>query len=45
MNMYKCGKCGEKFASLGEGSVRCPVCANKVVYKMREPVVKEVKAR
>lgn len=43
--MYKCGKCNEKFATVIEGSIRCPVCAHKVLYKLREPVAKEVKAR
>lgn len=43
--MYKCGKCGEIFNKLPEGIIRCPACASKVLYKLREPVVKKVKAR
>ena len=43
--MYVCGKCGEKFETLSDGMVRCPVCAYKVLYKEREPIAKEVKAR
>lgn len=43
--MYKCGKCGEKFDKLPRGMIRCPVCAYKVLFKIREPVTKKVKAR
>ena len=43
--MYRCGKCGEKFDKLLDGIVRCPQCAYKVLYKDRDPVVKEIKAR
>lgn len=43
--MYKCGKCGETFERLPDGVIRCPQCAYKILYKLREPVAKEVKAR
>ncbi len=41
---YKCGKCGAIMDSLPSGFVRCSVCANKVLYKIREPVTKTVSA-
>ncbi len=43
--MYKCGKCGAKFEKLSEVSLRCPACSNKIVYKERAPVAKDMKAR
>ncbi len=43
--MYRCGKCGEIFDKLPQGVIRCPQCAFKVLYKTRDPVAKEVKAR
>ena len=43
--MYKCGKCGATTETLYDGPVRCPACAYKVLYKVRDPVVKELKAR
>ncbi|MBN1940552.1 MAG: DNA-directed RNA polymerase subunit P [Candidatus Diapherotrites archaeon] len=43
--MYKCGKCGEKFNKLPDDTIRCPVCAYKVVYKTRPKVAKKVMAR
>lgn len=43
--MYKCGKCGEKFERLPQGVIRCPRCADKILFKLREPITKEVKAR
>lgn len=42
---YKCAKCGEKLTSMPQGIIRCPSCANKILYKMRDNVAKEVKAR
>ena len=42
---YKCAKCGEKINSLPPGIIRCPSCANKILYKMRDNVTKELKAR
>jgi len=43
--MYKCGKCGATVAKLSEASLRCPACSNKILYKERAPVAKEIKAR
>ena len=43
--MYKCGKCGETFPELPKGVIRCPVCAHKVLFRVREPLTKELKAR
>ena len=43
--MYKCGNCGESFVQLPEGVIRCPKCAFKVLYKVRDPIAKELKAR
>lgn len=42
---YKCGKCGYLVDTLSEGLVRCPSCAYKILYKVRQPVAKTVKAR
>ena len=44
-DMYKCGKCGATVAKLSEASLRCPACSNKILYKERAPVAKEIKAR
>jgi len=43
--MYKCGNCGELLKTLPQGIIRCPVCAYKVLYKVREPITKELIAR
>jgi len=43
--MYKCVKCGEEFAELPRGLIRCPNCAYKIVVKTRDPITKEIKAR
>jgi DNA-directed RNA polymerase subunit RPC12/RpoP len=42
---YKCGKCGYEIENLAEGLVRCPSCAYKILYKNRQPVAKNVRAR
>ncbi|MBU0636231.1 DNA-directed RNA polymerase subunit P [Candidatus Micrarchaeota archaeon] len=42
---YKCGKCGDIIETIPDGLVRCPRCAYKVLYKLRQPVSKKVKAR
>jgi len=42
---FKCAKCGEKLPALPEGIIRCPSCANKIIYKVRDNVAKDVKAR
>ncbi len=44
---YRCGRCGREFT--GEQlallpGVRCPYCGYRVVYKIRKPGVKKVKA-
>lgn len=43
--MYKCAKCGEVFDKLPKRVIRCPKCAYKVLFKTREPVTKQIKAR
>ncbi|HIH21900.1 MAG: DNA-directed RNA polymerase subunit P [Candidatus Diapherotrites archaeon] len=43
--VYKCGKCGTEIDSMPEGIIRCPNCANKIFYKQRAPIAKNVKAR
>lgn len=43
--MYKCGKCGAVFDRLPQGVIRCPQCAYKILYKVRDPIAKEIKAR
>lgn len=42
---YRCAKCGEVINALPEGILRCPVCAYKIMYKVREPIAKNIKAR
>lgn len=43
--MYKCSQCGTTFDKLPEGILRCPNCASKILYKLRDPVAKNLKAR
>lgn len=43
--MYKCGRCGEIVDALPIGIIRCPNCAYKVFYKVRQPVEKKLFAR
>ncbi len=45
MSSYKCAKCGEIIPSMPQGVIRCPSCANKILYKMRDNVTKDIKAR
>jgi len=45
MASYKCAKCGEIINSMPQGIIRCHACANKILYRMRDNVTKEVKAR
>ena len=40
--MYVCPKCKKKIEHVETKSVRCPYCANRVLYKAREPVAREV---
>ncbi len=42
---YRCAKCGNEFDELPKGMVRCPSCAYKIVFKTRDPLAKEIKAR
>ena len=42
---YKCSNCGELVSELTEGLIRCPKCASKVLYKVRDPIAKDVIAR
>ncbi len=44
LHMYKCGKCGKLIEKTPEENVRCPVCAYKVLYKVRQPVTKTTRA-
>lgn len=43
--MYKCTKCGKILEDAPRENVRCPVCANKIITKGRQPVTKTIKAR
>lgn len=45
MAVYKCAKCGEKISNLLPDIIRCPSCAHKILYKMRENVAREIKGR
>ncbi|MBI4053449.1 MAG: DNA-directed RNA polymerase subunit P [Candidatus Diapherotrites archaeon] len=45
VKLYKCGKCGAAINALYDGPIRCPACAYKVLYKVRDPVAKELTAR
>lgn len=42
---YKCAKCKTELNSLPTGNLRCPNCASKIFYKVRQPVAKKIKAR
>ncbi len=43
---YRCAKCGGRIETLPEGGlIRCPSCANKILYKLRDSVAKDIKAR
>lgn len=44
MMSYKCSKCGHIFEGVASSLIRCPECANKIFFKARQPVKKEVKA-
>ncbi len=43
--MYKCIKCAEVFDDFPKGVIRCPACAYKIVFKVRDQVAKTIKAR
>ncbi|MCX6770102.1 MAG: DNA-directed RNA polymerase subunit P [Candidatus Micrarchaeota archaeon] len=40
--MYACPKCKKRIENLEAKTTRCPYCANRVIYKIREPVAREV---
>ncbi len=46
--LYKCGRCGRVFdlfqLQVLAPRIRCPYCGYRVIYKVRSPVVKKVKA-
>ncbi|MFH1586967.1 MAG: DNA-directed RNA polymerase subunit P [Candidatus Diapherotrites archaeon] len=43
---YRCAKCGAVFDDTPKGGlIRCPACASKVLFKARDTVTREVKAR
>jgi len=41
---YQCEKCGQVFDELPRGVFRCPSCAYKIISKLRQPVLRKVKA-
>ncbi|RLG71105.1 MAG: DNA-directed RNA polymerase subunit P [Candidatus Iainarchaeum archaeon] len=43
--MYKCMRCKTTVESLPRGNIRCPNCAYRIFFKVRQPVVKKIKAR
>jgi DNA-directed RNA polymerase subunit P len=44
--VYHCGKCGKLMENITErGTLRCPFCGYKILFKSRPPTVKRVKAR
>ncbi len=46
MGNYRCLKCGKVVqVDLRYEKVRCPFCGNKVLVKVRPPVIKRLKAR
>jgi DNA-directed RNA polymerase subunit RPC12/RpoP len=40
--MYSCPKCKKKMPSIDGKFTRCPHCGNRVLFKDREPVAREV---
>jgi len=40
---YRCAKCRTEVQSVPEGLVRCPSCGHRIMYKLRDPLSKEVK--
>lgn len=40
--MYACPKCKKRIESLDTKGIRFPYCAHRVLYKVREPVAREV---
>ena len=44
---YKCGKCGRLIPQreLTETSIKCPHCEYRIIFKVREHIVRAIKAR
>jgi len=42
--MYKCAKCRKEVKLEKNDPVRCPYCGYKIFFKIREKVLKKVKA-
>jgi DNA-directed RNA polymerase subunit RPC12/RpoP len=42
--MYKCLQCGKEVSNLVAGAIRCPACGSKIFSKMRDSILKNVKA-
>ena len=40
--MYRCAKCKKDVKTLDTKFTRCPHCGNRVLFKDREPVAREV---
>jgi len=40
--MYVCAKCKKEVEQLEPKFTRCPFCGSRQVYKMRQPIAKEV---
>lgn len=40
--VYKCSKCEAELNDLPKGQIRCPSCANKIFFKQRSPIKKEI---
>ncbi len=41
---YRCAKCGVEVQNVYEGLVRCSSCGHRILYKVRDPIAKTVKA-
>ncbi|HID60970.1 MAG TPA: DNA-directed RNA polymerase subunit P [Hadesarchaea archaeon] len=43
--MLRCSECGREFEKLPEGRVRCPHCGSRVLFKVRQEIVRKVRAK
>ncbi|MHA1311281.1 MAG: DNA-directed RNA polymerase subunit P [Candidatus Helarchaeota archaeon] len=46
--MYECGECKKEINAMDMNSlpgIKCPQCGYRILYKIRPPVVKKIKAR
>ncbi|MBD3230603.1 MAG: DNA-directed RNA polymerase subunit P [Candidatus Lokiarchaeota archaeon] len=46
--MYECGRCKKEITLSEMGSlpgIKCSYCGYRILYKVRPPVVKKIKAR